>query len=477
MLTYILLAITIILLIIILIKLFTQKSNDHKLDALSTEIKRIEESVRKEIFLNRTETSNQSVRARSELSNSLESFEKKLQHLTETIDNKLTSFSENNNNNALASRTEIKQTFEAFKKDLAQSIQDFNAIQKENFFALLNKQSEQNTSTINNLESMNQVLEKSITSMQQSNEQKLEQIRITVDEKLQQTLEARLGESFKLVSERLEAVHKGLGDMQQLATGVGDLKRVLSNVKTRGVLGEYQLENLLEQILTPDQYAKNVKTKEGSNALVEFAVKMPGKDKPLWLPIDSKFPKEDFELLQHAYEHGDAAQIEESRKAFVRGIKKCAADICNRYIDPPNTTDFAILFLPFESLYAEVLRTPGLFESIRTECKINIAGPTTLSAFLSSLQMGFRTLAIEKRSGEVWQLLSAVKTEFANFSGMLDKAQKNIQTGLNQLEDVVGVRTRAIQKRLRGVDAISNEEIQQIFPELTNDETVNGDDE
>ena len=197
----------------------------------------------------------------------------------------------------------------------------------------------------------------------------------------------------------------------------------------------------------------------------------------MWLPIDSKFPKEDFELLAQAYEHGDAAQIEESRKAFVRGIKKCAADICNRYIDPPNTTDFAILFLPFESLYAEVLRTPGLFESIRTECKINIAGPTTLSAFLSSLQMGFRTLAIEKRSGEVWQLLSAVKTEFGNFAGTLDKAQKNIQVGLNQLEDVVGVRTRAIQKRLRGVDTISNEDVNKIFPELTSEETIDDDEE
>jgi DNA recombination protein RmuC len=268
-------------------------------------------------------------------------------------------------------------------------------------------------------------------------------------------------------------VHKGLGDMQQLATGVGDLKRVLGNVKTRGLLGEYQLENLLEQTLTPDQYTKNVKTKEGSNALVEFAVKLPGnKDRTLWLPIDSKFPKEDFELLMHAYEAGDIAQIEEGRKAFIKGIKKCAADICGRYIDPPNTTDFAILFLPFESLYAEVLRTPGLFESIRTECKINIAGPTTLSAFLSSLQMGFRTLAIEKRSGEVWQLLSAVKTEFGNFSGMLEKAQKNIQTGLDQLENVAGVRTRAIQKRLKGVDTLSDEQLKDILPELTSGELL-----
>jgi DNA recombination protein RmuC len=234
---------------------------------------------------------------------------------------------------------------------------------------------------------------------------------------------------------------------------------------------EYQLENILEQTLTTEQYAKNVKTKEGSNALVEFAVKLPGtQDKTLWLPIDSKFPKEDFELLLQAYEHGDSTLIEDSRKAFVRGIKKCAADICKRYIDPPNTTDFAILFLPFESLYAEVLRTPGLFESIRTEYKINIAGPTTLSAFLSSLQMGFRTLAIEKRSGEVWQLLSAVKTEFGNFSGLLDKAQKNIQTGLDQLEHVAGVRTRAIQKRLRAVDTLPDTEVQKILPELTNED-------
>jgi DNA recombination protein RmuC len=311
--------------------------------------------------------------------------------------------------------------------------------------------------------------------MQTSNEQKLEQMRITVDEKLQQTLEARLGESFKLVSERLEAVHKGLGDMQTLATGVGDLKRVLSNVKTRGVLGEYQLEAILEQILTPDQYAKNVKTKQGSNALVEFAVKLPNKqnsNEPLWLPIDSKFPKEAFELLTDAYEHGSPELIEEHRRTFSKGIRNCAQDICSKYIDAPNTTDFAILFLPFESLYAEVLRTPGLFESMQRECRVIITGPTTLSALLNSLQMGFRTLAIEKRSGEVWQLLSAVKTEFGNFSGLLDKAQKNIQTGLDQLENVVGVRTRAIQKRLKGVEVLTSEEAQNILP-LMNDEMVN----
>ncbi len=451
---YILFAITIILLIILTIKSFTKNANDAKLDAfinisneklntISNDVKRIEESVKKEISFNRIETTNQSARARNELTLALSSF----------------------------------------KTDLAETIQQFNSIQKDNFYALLNKQSEQNETTAKGLNEMRQTLEQKVTAMQTSNEQKLEQMRVTVDEKLQQTLEARLGESFKLVSERLEAVHKGLGDMQQLATGVGDLKRVLSNVKTRGVMGEYQLEAILEQTLTPDQYDKNVKTKSGSNAMVEFAVKLPGISvgtngtaSAVWLPIDSKFPKEDYELLLQAYDHGDATLIEESRKAFVRGIKKCAADISSRYIDAPNTTSFAILFLPFESLYAEVLRTPGLFESIRTGCNINIAGPTTLSAFLSSLQMGFRTLAIEKRSGEVWQLLSAVKTEFGNFSGLLDKAQKNIQTGLDQLENVVGVRTRAIEKKLKNVELLNQDEAKNILPEILNGELTEDDD-
>lgn len=497
----ILLVIVAVLVLILAIKSFTKNNNDEKLDSINTkldaiannnmikfdainsETKRIEESVKKEISLNRIETNNQSLRARQELAASLQSFEEKLNHLTETIDKKLSAFSESNNNNATASRTEIKEALNTFKKDLAQSIAEFNSIQKDNFFALLNKQSEQNTNTSTLLGDMRQTLENKIKEMQQSNEQKLEQMRITVDEKLQQTLEARLGESFKLVSERLEAVHKGLGDMQTLATGVGDLKRVLSNVKTRGVLGEYQLESLLEQILTPEQYAKNQKTKIGSNALVEFAVKLPGRTgnenstgNPVWLPIDSKFPKEAFELLSDAYDHGSPELIEEHRRSFAKGIRNCAQDICGKYIDAPNTTDFAILFLPFESLYAEVLRTPGLFESIQRECRIIITGPTTLSALLNSLQMGFRTLAIEKRSGEVWQLLSAVKTEFGNFSGLLQKAQNNIQTGLNQLEDLAGKRTRVIEKKLKDVQVLSSEETNKILP-LMNDELLNDNEE
>ena len=463
----ILLFIITLLLIIAVIKLFTGNN-------LQAEVQRIEQSVKTEIASNRKETFEQSALARNELRQSLQSFEEKLNHLTATIDHKLTAFSDSNTSNTKDTRTEIKQALDTFKKDLAQSIDKFNELQSDNFLRLLRMQSEQNTATSNSLADMRQTLEKKIAEMQQSNEQKLEQMRITVDEKLQQTLEARLGESFKLVSERLEAVHKGLGDMQQLATGVGDLKRVLTNVKTRGVLGEYQLESLLEQILTPEQYSKNVKTKQGSNALVEFAVKLPGRtgsdSSIVWLPIDSKFPKEAFELLTDAYDHGSPEGIEEHRRTFIRGIRNCAQDISSKYIDAPNTTDFAILFLPFESLYAEVLRTPGLFESIRREYNVVINGPTTLAAFLSSLQMGFRTLAIEKRSSEVWQLLSAVKTEFGNFAGLLDKAQKNIQTGLNQLEDVVGARTRAIQKRLKGVETISSSEVQQILPELTNGE-------
>ena len=464
----IILIIIAVLVIIILIRSF--KPNDN----LIKEVQRIEQSVKTEIASNRKETFEQSSQARKELAQSLASFEEKLNHLTATIDHKLTAFSDSNTSNTKDTRTEIKQALDTFKKDLAQSIADFNSLQKDNFFALLNKQSEQNITTSNSLADMRQTLEKKIAEMQQSNEQKLEQMRITVDEKLQQTLEARLGESFKLVSERLEAVHKGLGDMQQLATGVGDLKRVLTNVKTRGVLGEYQLESLLEQLLTPEQYSKNVKTKHGSNALVEFAVKLPGRtgsdSQHVWLPIDSKFPKEAFELLTDAYDHGSPELIEEYRRTFIRGIRTCAQDISSKYIDAPNSTDFAILFLPFESLYAEVLRTPGLFESIRREYNVVINGPTTLAAFLSSLQMGFRTLAIEKRSSEVWQLLSAVKTEFGNFATLLDKAQKNIQTGLNQLEDVVGARTRAIQRKLKGVELLNSEEVQQILPELTNGE-------
>jgi DNA recombination protein RmuC len=363
----------------------------------------------------------------------------------------------------------LKDSLETFKTGFSQSIDDFNKSQREHFFQMFGKQEEQNVATSSRLDLMRDTIEKKIGDMQAGNEKKLDEMRATVDEKLQKTLESRLNESFKLVSERLEAVHKGLGDMQQLATGVGDLKKVLSNVKTRGVLGEYQLENILEQLLTVEQYGKNIKTKSGAESLVEFAIKLPGKadgGKTVWLPIDSKFPKEDFELLSEAYDNGSSERIDDLRKNFSRGLKKCANDICSKYIDPPHTTDFGILFLPFESLYAEVLRTPGLFESIQRECKIIVTGPTTLSALLSSLQMGFRTLAIEKRSSEVWQLLATVKVEFQNFGLVLDKTQKKLLEASNVIEQA-GVRSRSIERRLRKVQELPQEDQNLLLTQTT----------
>ncbi|MEP6616260.1 MAG: DNA recombination protein RmuC [Ginsengibacter sp.] len=382
--------------------------------------------------------------------------EQKLDKLRTTIEGKLDIFKIGFDNNTKLSRKELKDNLDQFKSELNYSLKDFSDRQRENFSDLITNQRTQNAAHGDKLTLMNSTIGKSIKELQDDNSAKLEKMRETVDEKLQKTLETRLGESFKLVSERLEAVHKGLGDMQQLATGVGDLKRVLTNVKSRGVLGEYQLENILEQLLTPDQYEKNVKTKPAFNGVVEFAVKLPGKENKeevVWLPIDSKFPKEDFELLINAYDNGSAEHIEECRRTFTRGIKKCASDICGKYIDPPNTTDFAIMFLPFESLYAEVLRTPGLFETIQRECKIIVTGPTTLSAILSSLQMGFRTLAIEKRSGEVWHLLSAVKTDFGSFGEILKRTHKKLQEASNVIEQA-GVKSRAIEKKLKDVQLL-----------------------
>jgi len=486
----------------------------YRVESFNSEVARIEATVKNEMVVNRQEGNVAAKNTREELSGSFKQFselisgvmndtnalqktqlqtfstnlnnltqsvEQKLGALTISIENKLKEASDISTANSKESRKELKESLEVFKVDFSTSVNTFNAAQKDNFFALLGKQSEQNTATSQKLDAMRDTLEKKIADMQTGNEKKLDEMRATVDEKLQKTLETRLGESFKLVSDRLEAVHKGLGDMQTLATGVGDLKRVLTNVKSRGVLGEYQLENLLEQLFTPDQYEKNVRTKIGSNAMVEFAIKMPGRnDKTVWLPIDSKFPKEDFELLMNAYDNGNADLIEECRKAFVKGIKKSAGDICGKYIDPPNTTDFAILFLPFESLYAEVLRTPGLFETIQRECKINIAGPTTLSAFLSSLQMGFRTLAIEKRSSEVWQLLGAVKTEFGLFGGILEKTQKKLSEASSSIEQA-GVRSRKIERQLKNVQELPKPEVLNLLDEVAEiDKTgmpVNDDDE
>jgi DNA recombination protein RmuC len=293
----------------------------------------------------------------------------------------------------------------------------------------------------------------------QQTEKKLEQMRETVDEKLQKTLNERLGQSFEAVGKQLEAVQLGLGEMKTLANDVGGLKKVLSNVKMRGGIGEVQLAMLLEQILAPEQYAANVKTKQNSADIVEFAIKLPGRDdnnKQVWLPIDAKFPKDVYELLQTAYDTSDLPQIEIAQKNLEQTIKKMAKDISDKYIDPPNTTDFGILFLPFEGIYAEVVRKASLLEDLQRNYKIVVTGPSTLAAILNSLQMGFKTLAIQKRSGEVWKVLGNVKTEFEKFGGLIEKAQGNIQNGLKQLDEVVGVRTRAIQRQLRDVEVLND---------------------
>lgn len=292
-------------------------------------------------------------------------------------------------------------------------------------------------------------------------ENQLEKIRETVDEKLHKTLEERLGQSFKLVSDRLEAVQKGLIEMQGLAGDVGDLKKVLSNVKTSGVLGEVQLANLLEQLLTPDQYEVNARTKPGSSAHVEFAIKMPGKDaggSPVLLPVDAKFPQADYTHLQNALDEGDKPAADAARKSLVAAIRSFAKDISSKYISPPHTTDFAIMFLPVEGLFAEVVRQPGLIESLQRDHKVIVTGPTTLSAILHSLQMGFRTLAIQQRSSEVWDVLGAVKTEFVKFGGVLEKAQRKLGEAHGELDKLVGTRTRMLLSKLRSVEELSIEQ-------------------
>lgn len=307
------------------------------------------------------------------------------------------------------------------------------------------------------LDNIRTAMESKIKALTDENSIQLEKMRATVDEKLQKTLEERLSQSFKLVSERLEEVYRGLGEMQNLASGVGDLKKVLSNVKTRGILGEIQLSAILEQVLTKDQYDENVATKKGSSDRVEFAIRLPGdEDGVVYLPIDAKFPADKYSNLADAYETGDKAQIEACGRALEASIKASAKYIHDKYVDPPATTDFAILFLPFEGLYAEVVRR-GMVEVLQREYKVNIAGPTTMAALLNSLQMGFRTLAIEKHSSRVWDVLGAVKTEFGKFEKTLKKAQERINQANNELDALIGTRTNVIQRRLRDVTALPEE--------------------
>lgn len=353
-------------------------------------------------------------------------------------------------------REDIDRLERGMREEIRGSRQE-NTAALDGLRTLLTQQLEtlQNT-TYNRLGEVRGTLESGMKSMQEQNASKLEQMRATVDEKLQATLETRLGESFKLVSERLEQVHAGLGEMRMLATGVGDLKRVLGNVKTRGIFGETQLAAIIDELLTPEQFAVNIATKPGSLERVEFAVRLPGNgDAPVWLPIDAKFPREDYERLLDAQERADSDAASAAGLELEKKIRLEAKKIAEKYVSPPNTTDFAVLFLPTEGLYTEVLRRPGLFESLQRECRVVLAGPTTLSALLNSLRYGFRTLAIEKRSSEVWQVLGAVRTEFNKFGGVLDKVQQQIVTVGNTLNQA-GTRTRAIERRLKGVESLND---------------------
>ncbi|REG79465.1 DNA recombination protein RmuC [Algoriphagus antarcticus] len=346
-------------------------------------------------------------------------------------------------NSIRANSKDQNEALKTFGEVFRQNVQDFNALQREKFSELNRRQED----------------------LMKTTELRLEKIRETVDEKLQKTLETRLGQSFEMVSNQLQAVQKGLGEMQNLATGVGDLKRVLSNVKSRGVLGEYQLQAILENLLSPDQYVLNAEVGKGNRERVEFAVKMPGQSEPILLPIDSKFPQESYLRLVDAYEVALKPEIEMNRNELFKAVKKAAQDIQNRYINAPYTTDFAILFLPVESLYAEILREPGLSQQIQQDYKVIVTGPTTLSAILNSLQMGFRTLAIQKRSSEVWQILGAIKTEFGKFGELIEKTQKKLSEANSELDKLVGARTRVIQRKLKDIQELPEAESDKLLEE------------
>ncbi len=339
--------------------------------------------------------------------------------------------------------------------DMLNSTQKQTAEMQDKRLAELNTQlTERNNTLQKTVNDMLVQIDTKVNQMQENNNKKLDEMKTTVDEKLQKTLEDKISQSFKLVSERLEQVYKGLGEMQNLATGVGDLKKVLTNVKSRGVLGEIQLGAILEQILSPEQYEINVTTKPNSSNFVEFAVKLPGdEDGVVYLPIDSKFPGDAYANLVDAYESGDPERIDSCVKILIQVIKNCAKDIKEKYLYPPYTTDFGIMFLPFEGLYAEVLRH-GLIEELQDKYKVVIAGPTTMAALLNSLQMGFKTLAIQKRSSEVWKILGAVKTEFDTFAAVLSDTQKRLEQANDNLDKLVGVRTRQIQRKLNSVTSL-----------------------
>jgi DNA recombination protein RmuC len=519
-----------LLIAIILIFVFRSKENSelpdlqNKVVELQSSLSKIETNLKEDFRTNREENATIAKDNRTELNETLKDFKKELsetlKNITEQSQNALKEINKTLADKIELLTTKLEENNKTNRETLTSNLKDFTLEQRTKFDELKKEQTDLTTKTVEQLEKISgkveeklktlndqakgdatlmrealvnafkgfgdtfdknivsfndlqkskfEELEKRQNELIANTEKKLESIRVTVEEKLEKTLSERLGQSFETVGKQLIEVQKGLGEMQTIAADVGGLKKVLSNVKLRGGVGEVQLAMLLEQILAPNQYEANVKTKKGSSDSVEFAIKLPGKSEDensiVYLPIDAKFPKDTYEHLINAYENAIPEEIEAATKNLEVTIRKMAKDISDKYIDPPNTTDFAIMFLPFESIYAEVIRRSALVDQLRDQYKITVAGPTTLMAILNSLQMGFRTLSLQKRSSEVWNVLSAVKKEFGNFGGLIEKAQKNIQTGLGQLDQVAGTRTRAIQRQLQNVETIPTLEVSEILPE------------
>ena len=427
------------------------KPRESNLERFSEDIKSkfdsIEKLSRQEFYANREESRRNEKENRQEMKISIDS-------LTSSLSRNIMNLSTLQQNQFDINSKSLENTLNSFNENMIKSLDSLAQLQNEK------------------LDQLTKITEEKFTRLTKSTEDNLERMRVTVDEKLQNTLEKRLGESFKMVNDRLEQVYKGLGEMQTLATGVGDLKKVLSNVKTRGVLGEIQLERILEQFLAPEQYGKNVITKKGSRETVEFAIKLPGKDElkdTIYLPVDAKFPLDIYNKLVDAYEGGNQNLIDSSSKELEKFIRKSAKDIRDKYIDPPNTTEFGILFLPTEGLYAEVIKRQQLVEDLQRNFKINITGPTTLVALLNSLQMGFKTLAIERHSSEVWKVLGAVKTEFTKFEAVLNAAQSKLNQASSEIDKLVGTRTRQINRKLESVEKLSYDESYEYIAKTNND--------
>ena len=467
--------IIIIVLLLVLLLLLLLRPNKSNAAEVLTKIDLLQQGLRQDFLINRQEATTLSRENRLELNERIkdfiteqkQSFEElkqqqqqlsvstieQLEKISQQVEQRLLAMAEQQFNQGQLLRESLASGFNSFGQTFDKNVQSFNSLQKEKFEQLDRKQQQ----------------------LMESNEKKLEEMRITVDEKLQKTLNERLGQSFELVGKQLESVQKGLGEMQVLAQDVGGLKKVLSNVKMRGGIGEVQLAMLLEQVLAPEQYEANVKTKLDSHDLVEFAIKLPGRDEGnsvVYLPVDAKFPKDIYEQLQEAYDTADPVLIEAATRLMENVIKKMAKDIRDKYIDPPNTTDFAIMFLPFEGIYAEIVRKASLLEVLQREYKVIVTGPTTFAAILNSLQMGFRTLALQQRSSEVWKILGAVKNEFAKFGGLMEKAQKNLHLASSQIDELMGKRTRAINRKLQDINSLPAADAEQYLPGIAAGEII-----